>query len=187
MNRQFSGITPASWITIGRFLLIPMVLVPLIAEGADGHLRAFVWFMVAMLSDSLDGYIARRFNQVSDLGKFLDPLVDKLLMLPILFVLCAQGVAPILSALIILGREVVVVIWRWRALRQGRSFSASWAAKIKTDCLTAGMGLLLIASLFPWPETIRMMGEMAIHGGAVMALISAFEYLPRRQTQRNED
>jgi len=181
MNRILSRITPATWITISRFIFIPFVLVPLIGKGPHGNIQAFVWFIFAMISDSLDGYIARKYNQVSDLGKFLDPLADKLLILPILFVLCAKGMTPLLPSLIILVREVIVVVLRWRALFAGRSFSASLASKIKTDCLTIGIGLLLVNSYLPLSDIFRTIGEISIICGAVIAVYSALGYLPHRQ------
>lgn len=186
MNSTLPRITLATWITLIRFLFIPLVLTALIVEHPEGNRIAFFLFLLAMLSDSIDGFVARRFNQVSDLGKFLDPLADKLLVLPTLMVLSLRGLAPLLPSLIILARELTVIVWRWRALRQGRSFSASVAAKIKTDCLTAGVALLLIFPYSPWPVSARALGEAALYCGALMAVYSALDYIPLRRSNQKK-
>ena len=178
MYNFFQTITLASWITISRLFLIPLVLLPLLSGDEDRKIIAFIFFLVAALSDSLDGYVARRFNQVSALGKFLDPLVDKLLISSILLVLVIRGLAPLLPSVIIILRELVVTVWRWRALLKNVSFSASISAKIKIDCQLAGIALLLIFPYLPRPELARMLGVSAIHFGALMAIYSALGYLP---------
>lgn len=178
MYKYFQTITLASWITISRLFLIPLVLLPLLSGDEDRKIIAFIFFLVAALSDSLDGYVARRFNQVSALGKFLDPLVDKLLISSILLVLIIRGLAPLLPSVIIILREFVVIVWRWRALLKNMSFSASTAAKIKIDCQLAGIALLLVFPHLPWPELARILGVSAIHFGALMAIYSALGYLP---------
>jgi CDP-diacylglycerol---glycerol-3-phosphate 3-phosphatidyltransferase len=182
MNGSFNAITPASWITISRFFLVPLVLLPLLTGGEDGEILAFILFLVAALSDSLDGFVARRFNQVSALGKFLDPLADKLLISSLLLVLVFRGLAPIPATGIIILRELVVVVWRWRALRQGYSFSASVAAKIKTDSQLAGIALLLIFPYLPGSGLVYTLVVVAIHLGALMAIYSALDYLPLRRS-----
>jgi len=72
--------TTANLITIIRIVMVPFFLVILLTEMQNKEIIAFAIFVVAAVTDSLDGYIARKFNQVSDLGKFLDPLADKLLV-----------------------------------------------------------------------------------------------------------
>ncbi len=172
-------ITPASWITIGRLALVPLILIVLLSERKDRELLAFGLFLAAALSDTLDGIVARRFNQVSALGKFLDPLADKLLIAPVLLLLLGRGQAPLGPSLVIIGREVVVTAWRWQALRQGRSFSASVTAKVKTDSQLVAISLLLAHPYLPWPEAARLLGIAALYFGALMALISALDYRPR--------
>lgn len=184
-NRFFKAITPASWITIGRFFLVPLVLASLFSGREDSRIIAFVFFLAAALSDSLDGYVARRFNQVSALGKFLDPLADKLLITATLLVLLFRGLAPIPAVVIIILRELVVTIWRWRALRCGASFSASLAAKLKTDCQLTGTALLLIFPYLSRPETARLLGTGALYLGALLALYSALDYLPHRRAYQS--
>lgn len=183
MVRRFQALTPASWITISRLFLVPLVLLPLLSDQGDGKIIAFIFFLAAALSDSLDGYVARRFNQVSALGKFLDPLVDKLLICSTLLVLVVRGLAPVWPAAIIILRELVVTVWRWRALLKNMSFSASVAAKIKIDCQLAGIALLLVFPYLPRPELARILGVSAIHFGALMAIYSALGYLPHRRAR----
>jgi CDP-diacylglycerol---glycerol-3-phosphate 3-phosphatidyltransferase len=176
------AITPASWITIGRLTLIPLILFHLLSGQENGDLTAFILFLIAALSDTLDGWVARRFNQVSALGKFLDPLADKMLVASTLLVLVSRGLAPVPAVVVIILRELLVTAWRWRALRRGASFSASVAAKVKTDSQLAGIALLMIFPYLPHPEPARLLGVCAIHLGALMALYSALDYLPGRRT-----
>jgi len=178
--RRARAVTPASWITIGRFLLVPLVLAALFSSRQNSRIVACALFLAAALSDSLDGYVARRFHQVSDLGKFLDPIADKLLISSTLLVLVFRGQAPLLAAVVIVLRELVVTVWRWRALRGGHSFSASVAAKIKTDSQVVGIALLLAFPYLPWPESARMLGVGALYLGALLAVYSALDYLPYR-------
>lgn len=181
MKEQFKGITPATWITISRFVLTPFVLLPLLMGSKNGELITLVLLILAALTDAIDGYVARHFNQVSDLGKFLDPLADKLLALSVILVLVVQGIAPLIAFLILLGREVIVAVWRWLALREGISFSASVAAKIKTDCQWVGISLLLIHNHLPWPDLVSGFGEFILYMAACMALYSILDYLPIRR------
>lgn len=162
--------------------MVPMVLLPLLLDVENGELITFTLFIVAVFTDSIDGYVARRFNQVSDLGKFLDPLADKLLVLSILFILVTRELAPVTAAMIIIAREVVVISWRWRALRQGKSFSASVAAKIKTDCQWIGIALLLLFPHLPEPDFFQGLGDFFLYLAAAMAIYSSLEYLPSRRS-----
>ena len=103
--------TTASKITLVRVVLIPvyMVLMLLSANGADWlRWAAVAVFVIASISDFLDGYIARHYNQVSDFGKFLDPLADKLLVIAAMVIFCEWGKMPAWAVMIVLTREFAV-------------------------------------------------------------------------------
>lgn len=187
MKQRFSSITPATWITISRFLLTPFVLLPLLFNRRGGGLITLVLLTLAVLTDAVDGYVARRFNQVSDLGKFLDPLADKLLALSSLLVLSFRGRAPLAAVLIIVFRELLISAWRWRALQQGMSFSASTSAKIKTDCQWLGIALLLISPHVSGSDIVQGLGELALNIGACLALYSIMDYLPIRRAMKRKE
>ena len=86
--------TAATWITVSRLFVIPIFLYVVQNPSSGDRWLALGLFLVAALTDWLDGYVARRFNQVTDLGKFLDPLVDKLLIFAPLLVLIEWGTLP---------------------------------------------------------------------------------------------
>jgi CDP-diacylglycerol--glycerol-3-phosphate 3-phosphatidyltransferase len=119
-------------ITIARLFLVP-VFVYLAYEGSDeAQVGAFAVFLVASLSDILDGYLARRSGTITRLGEFLDPLADKILVLAALVVLVEQRTFPVVIALVILVREIAVQLLRNRIVGAGGTLPASVMAKAKT-------------------------------------------------------
>ena len=100
-----------NYITLGRIVVVPLLVVVLltpVAEqwfGVSGYALGIVLFLIAALTDIVDGQIARRRNQVSTLGKFLDPIADKLLVSAALIVLVERHLAPSWAVVVILGRE----------------------------------------------------------------------------------
>ena len=138
--------TTASKITLVRVVLIPvyMVLMLLSANGADWlRWAAVAVFVIASISDFLDGYIARHYNQVSDFGKFLDPLADKVLVIAAMAMFCEWGAFPAWALMIVLTREFAVTGLRLIAAGKGRVIAAGWSGKVKTAVTMAGMCLML--------------------------------------------
>jgi CDP-diacylglycerol---glycerol-3-phosphate 3-phosphatidyltransferase len=106
-------ITIPTWVTLSRLAAVPIILVALNGHSDEfSRWVALVAFLVAALTDWLDGYLARRLNQVSDLGKFLDPLVDKLLILAPMLILVQLGQVPAWAVFLIVARELVITGWR---------------------------------------------------------------------------
>lgn len=106
-------ITIPTWVTLSRLLAVPIILVTL--NGPQGEWErwiALIAFLLAALTDWLDGYLARKLNQVSDMGKFLDPLVDKLLILAPLLMLIQLGQIPAWGVFLIVAREMLITAWR---------------------------------------------------------------------------
>ena len=98
-------LTTASKITIVRVLLIPVVLVLMYLDFTGHMYWALLVFVVASVSDFVDGYIARHYNQVSNFGKFLDPLADKLLVISVMLVYVDFGLFPAWAAIIVVARD----------------------------------------------------------------------------------
>ncbi len=176
MSKDKAVITPATWITIGRLILVFPVLVPLLSGHPHGNLISFFLFGLAVASDAVDGYVARRFNHVSALGKFLDPIADKLLVSGLLVVLCLQGSASIFASLLIIVRELLVTAIRWQAMRREQSFSASAMAKLKTDCQWLGIALLLLFKHLPQPELMKGLGNAFLYLAVLLGVYSAVGY-----------
>jgi CDP-diacylglycerol---glycerol-3-phosphate 3-phosphatidyltransferase len=106
-------ITIPTWVTLSRLVAIPVILIALGGHSDElSRWVALVAFLVAALTDWLDGYLARRLNQVSDLGKFLDPLVDKLLILAPMLILVQLGQVPAWGVFLIVARELAITGWR---------------------------------------------------------------------------
>ncbi|GAB4217901.1 MAG: CDP-diacylglycerol--glycerol-3-phosphate 3-phosphatidyltransferase [Synechococcales cyanobacterium] len=119
----------ATWITFSRLLGIPVILYGLSLDSQQGDWLTGIVFVVAALTDWVDGYVARRFNQVTDLGKFLDPLVDKLLILTPLLCFVEKGMIPAWGVFLIVARELTVAGWR---VNQVQITGASRWGKVKT-------------------------------------------------------
>lgn len=177
MPGKTPALTPATWITLGRFALAALVLGLLYAnQPGQMQLTLFI-FVLAALSDSLDGYVARRFDQVSAIGKFLDPLADKFLVLSVLIVFACRSEVPAWPVAVIALREAMVVALRFTAWTQNASFSASISAKIKTDCQFLAAGLYLLNRLFPDLAAVRFLATAALYAAMVLALHSGRGYL----------
>jgi CDP-diacylglycerol---glycerol-3-phosphate 3-phosphatidyltransferase len=112
MSQYFPAITIPTWVTLSRLVAVPIILVALSWDDRLSRAIALSAFLVAALTDWLDGYLARRLQQVSDLGKFLDPLVDKLLILAPMLMLVQLGQVPAWGVFLIVAREIVITGWR---------------------------------------------------------------------------
>ncbi|MEM9978975.1 MAG: CDP-diacylglycerol--glycerol-3-phosphate 3-phosphatidyltransferase [Cyanobacteria bacterium P01_D01_bin.2] len=132
-----------TWITVSRLVAIPVVFW-LLATPTDSHRWwAMAVFLVAACTDWLDGYLARRLNQVTDLGKFLDPLVDKLLVLAPLMVLVQLGPIPAWGVFLILARELTIAGWRVNPQLQPTVTGANLWGKAKTVVQISAIATLL--------------------------------------------
>ena len=127
--------TLASKITMIRVLMIPAYMVCMYLSNGQSNLwmlLSLVIFVVASLTDFLDGYIARHYNQTSDFGKFLDPLADKMLTIAAMAMFCEWGSFPAWALMIVLGREFAVSGLRMIASQKGTVIAAGWSGKVKT-------------------------------------------------------
>lgn len=118
-----------TWITVSRLVAIPLVFWLLGNPSISHRWWAVAVFLIAAGTDWLDGYLARRLNQVTDLGKFLDPLVDKLLVLAPLMVLVQLGTVPAWGVFLVLARELTIAGWR---VNQPKVMGANMWGKVKT-------------------------------------------------------
>ena len=139
--------TLASKITLVRVAMIPAYLVAMYLSG--GTAGAWMWaglaiFILASLTDYIDGQIARRCNQVSDFGKFLDPLADKLLTIAAMSMFCEWGRFPAWALMIVLTREFAVSGLRMVAAAKGSVIAAGWSGKIKTASTMVGLCVLMV-------------------------------------------
>ena len=144
--------TTASKITLVRVVLIPvyMVLMLLSANGA-AWLRwaAVAVFVIASISDFLDGYIARHYIQVCDFGIFLDPLADKLLVTACMMIFVGWGRMPSWVVVSVIAREFAISGLRMVAASNGTVIAAGWSGKIKTSCTMVGLIAMMVLPNLP--------------------------------------
>lgn len=139
--------TTASKITLVRVFMIPLVMIAMyLSKGVSGM---WMWvalglFIIASVTDFIDGQIARKCNQVSDFGKFLDPLADKLLTIAVMTVFCEWGRFPAWALMIVLTREFAVTGLRLVAVGKGTVIAAGWSGKVKTASTMIGLCAVLV-------------------------------------------
>ena len=134
--------TTATKITMVRVFLLPVFMVLMYLSGGEAGL--WMWlslavFIIASLTDFVDGYIARHYNQTTDLGKFLDPLADKLLTIAAMVMFCEWGVFPAWALMLVLTREFAVTGLRLIAVQKGTVIAAGWSGKVKTASTMIGL------------------------------------------------
>ncbi|MBU5590662.1 CDP-diacylglycerol--glycerol-3-phosphate 3-phosphatidyltransferase [Clostridium sp. MSJ-4] len=135
----------ANKLTIIRIFLVPVFLIFIAAQDIPyGTVIATVIFILAALTDKLDGYIARSRNQITKFGKFMDPLADKLLVTAALVSLVEYQIVPGWAAIIIIAREFAVTGLRTVAASDGTVIAASWWGKLKTVIQIIAIILLLL-------------------------------------------
>ncbi|MBD3409111.1 MAG: CDP-diacylglycerol--glycerol-3-phosphate 3-phosphatidyltransferase [Ignavibacteriales bacterium] len=135
-------------LTILRILLTPVFIYFFLTEGAYYKEIALGVFGVAALTDWYDGWLARKFNYISDWGKFMDPLADKILTAGAFFSFVALGVLPLWAVVVVVSRDVVITLLRGYAEWRGISFKTSHYAKWKTFIQMAFLYYLLMVFVF---------------------------------------
>ena len=145
--------TTASKITLVRVAMIPVYMLFMYLSG--GVPGMWMWlalgvFILASLTDYVDGQIARKCNQVSDFGKFLDPLADKLLTIAAMCVFCEWGSFPAWALMIVLTREFAVTGLRLVAVGNGTVIAAGWSGKVKTASTMIGLCVMMAFPTIAW-------------------------------------
>ncbi|WP_414530199.1 CDP-diacylglycerol--glycerol-3-phosphate 3-phosphatidyltransferase [Nodularia chucula] len=167
-------------ITFSRLLGIPFLLYGLYNPTPEARWICLTIFLVAALTDWLDGYLARKLNQITDLGKFLDPLVDKLLVLAPLLVLVELGKIPAWGVFVILARELAIAGWR---VNQTTITGANIWGKLKTVSQIIAIALLIAPLSVVWESPTLIAFWLSV----ALTLISGGIYLipPTTDTTKN--
>ncbi len=176
--------TTANKITMVRILMIPFFIYFALQNDKTSLIIALVLFCLASVTDFLDGYIARKYNQITDFGKFVDPLADKLLVTAALLIFIEKGIFPAWMVFIVLAREFIITSLRNVAAAKGRVLAASWTGKVKTCVQIAGIiidffVLILNSSIIDDMNSIQ--SSIGVIGGAdgpTAVLTSGFFSLP---------
>jgi cardiolipin synthase len=171
-------------ITLSRIVLIPLIIaiyyVPDDWLSYSGkNLTATAIFIFAAVTDWLDGFLARRLNQMSDFGAFLDPVADKLIVAGALIVLLKEGRVDAVVALIIIGRELAISALReWMAtVGQAKSVAVAFIGKLKTGFQLVAIPMLLYDDSLLGILNCAVMGTILINVAAILTVVSMLYYL----------
>ena len=148
--------TTASKITLIRVFMIPAYLVTMYLSRGEANVWMYLSlaiFIIASLTDFVDGYIARHYNQTTDFGKFLDPLADKLLTIAAMAMFCEWAVFPAWALMIVLTREFAVTGLRLVAVQNGTVIAAGWSGKVKTASTMVGLCFVMAFPTVSWLVT----------------------------------
>ena len=166
--------TTANKLTLCRVVMIPIFLVLLYVDFT-GHLwAALAVFILASVTDFIDGYVARHDHQITDFGKFMDPLADKLLVMSAMAWFVEVAWMPAWAFFVVIARELAVTGLRLVAVEQGRVIAAAKSGKVKTACTMVGIILMLI---FP-NATLRLVCVAVI---LVTTIYSGIEYFVKNK------
>jgi CDP-diacylglycerol--glycerol-3-phosphate 3-phosphatidyltransferase len=135
---------------MARVIMIPLFMVVLYLDFPLNRYVALAIFIVASCSDMLDGYIARHYNQVTDFGKFMDPLADKVLVMAAMTMLVSWGQMPAWVLLVVIVREFAVTALRLVAVEGGRVIAAGWSGKVKTATTMVCICIMLLPFIPAW-------------------------------------
>ncbi len=177
----------ATWITVVRFILLPILIVVLLTDVINSSILisglyievkyfvAGIIFIIGSITDFLDGYIARKYDQVTKIGKFLDPIADKLFVNSTLIILAAQGFISPIVVIIFIGRDIIVDVIRMITASSGEVVAASNLGKLKTVFQMIGISLVLIYNI-PFEFWGIPVDLICIYTGLFFSVISGFDY-----------
>lgn len=167
----------ANKLTMLRVILIPAFIYFLLNNMA---VIALVVFMVASFTDFLDGYLARKLNLITNFGKFMDPLADKLLVTSALICFVELGKLSSWVVIIIISREFIVSIFRAIAAAEGIVIAASWWGKAKTISQMI-MIIVLLMNNFPFSLISLPVDTVLIWIATILTIISGYDYIVKNK------
>jgi len=174
-------------LTIFRIAASPALMILLLVEGASARLAALILFVLAGLSDLLDGIIARSTDQVTGFGRFMDPIADKLLISMALISLVALRVVPAWMVLVIIGREFLIMGLRTLVAYRGEVMESSGMAKAKTFLQALAVSVILLAlvlddlsvkdMIFSPYLSLQTVGQWLLLLAMAMTVLSGLDYI----------
>lgn len=163
-------------LTLFRIFLIPVFIIVMMMNIPNKFLIACIIFIVASITDAMDGHIARKYNLVTDFGKFMDPLADKLLVIAALTSMIEFKLVAAWMVFIIVARELTVSILRAIAAADGKVIAASGGGKLKTITQMLAIIILLLAAQTQI-SLLLTLGQIMILIATLLTLYSGWEYL----------
>jgi len=158
-------------LTLIRILLVPVLVVALLDETANGDLLAAIVFALASATDAMDGYLARTRNAITTFGKLMDPIADKLLIIAALVALVSLHRLAAWVAMVIIARELTVTVTRMQATQHGVVIAANWWGKAKTIVQVAAI-FFIIAVGEPSPPWV----DALVYGAVAITIVSGVDY-----------
>ena len=163
--------TTASKITMIRIVLIPVFIVLMLLDFPGHTWYALASFIIASLTDTVDGIVARKYGQVTDFGKFIDPLADKLLVIAALLIFVQNGQMASWAAMIVITRELAVTGLRLIAVENGLVIAAAKSGKVKTFTSLVAICIMLT----PW-HGIKLIGAFDVDALMVLCILATTVY-----------
>lgn len=163
-------------ITFSRVLLVPIFMIMFYVDIPNNQLYAGLIFLIASSTDMLDGYIARKNKQVTNLGKFIDPLADKLLVSAALILLVEAGKIPGWVVITIIAREFTITGFRILAASEGVTIAASSLGKFKTITQLIAIILLLFNNIIFRKFNIPM-DQIFLYISLIFTILSGYDYI----------
>lgn len=170
----------ANQLTILRVIMIPFFMYFLLLGTDMGMIIALVLFAAASFTDFLDGYLARKYNLITNFGKFMDPLADKLLVTSALIGFLELGELNSWVVMIILSREFIVSIFRAVAASEGIVIAADWWGKVKTNVQMLAIIVMLMGN-YPFEQMGIPMDQILIYAATVLTVISGYNYIAKNK------
>ena len=169
-------------LTLFRIILVPIMVIVSFFDipGSFLGISTTMWimeliFIIASITDFLDGYLSRKNNQVTDFGKFLDAIADKILVKSVLIIFAAQGHITTIIPVVIIVRDIIVDAIRMTAAKKGNVQAAKLSGKLKTASLMIGMVLTFFYNL-PFELLGINLASAFLYFGMLMSLVSLYEY-----------
>lgn len=168
----------ANKITLLRVLLVPVFMVFMMIDGSAFRMAALAVFILASITDAIDGYIARHYNQITTFGKFVDPLADKMLTTAAFVIFVYRGYMSAWAVMIILAREFMVAGIRQVAVAEGKVIAASFWGKLKTvSQMVAIIAAIILMDPFFAPEASGLIINILIWISVGFTVLSGADYL----------
>ena len=161
-------------LTLLRVLLVPVFVIFMMVPAGWGRWAALAVFIIASLTDTADGYIARKYNMITDFGKFMDLLADKLLVSAAMICLVTTGQLPAWIVITIISREFIISGFRLIAAEKGVVIAASWWGKVKTVVQMVMICALLINAKALWFVALE---QILIYGALILTVVSLIDYI----------
>lgn len=165
----------ANKITLVRLFLIPVFVIIFMISGRDMNIAAIV-FIIASLTDAVDGHIARSRNMITNFGKFTDPLVDKVLTMAAFLVLVEDNTIPAWPVIIIISRELIITGFRTLAADSGITIAASMWGKAKTTSQMISLVMLLLNA-----PSLNKAGIFVFYIAVILTVISGADYIVKNK------